>query len=84
MSGEVTQFITAHITLEEARSLWTQLANNCEPDRQLLWTGVLGHTAESWAKAHGLQTLSMALGPNMDTESDVCPKKYKSDQDPET
>lgn len=77
---EVTKFIQTHITLKEARSLWTQLANNCEPDRQLLWTGVLRCTAESWAKAHGLQTLSMALGPYMDRKSDVCPKKHKSDQ----
>ena len=74
----LTRFITDHLTLKEATQIWSQFQIICIPNRQVLWTGMVRESVQRWADAHGMQTLTTAMGPYMDCENSLCPRKIKS------
>jgi hypothetical protein len=48
------------------------------PGCQVMWTGVPRDWAQEWANCHGLQTLSTAMGPLMETNHTACRKRIMS------
>lgn len=66
------------ITLEEAAQIWARLHDSGEPSSMVLWSGVSFDRAESWAKDHGRQTLTQAMGPLMNKSNPSCPCSIKT------
>ncbi|KAK1995038.1 hypothetical protein LX36DRAFT_726288 [Colletotrichum falcatum] len=52
-----------YITIEELRLICDQFCRSLEPNRQVLWSGMLRDKAQEWADRHQSQTLTTALGP---------------------
>lgn len=47
---------------------------------QVLWSGIPREKAQDWADKHGLQTLTTAMGPLMDTKNPNCLRSRKNKQ----
>ncbi|EWG54969.1 hypothetical protein FVEG_17437 [Fusarium verticillioides 7600] len=59
----IRQLIRQWLIDDEAEKILSRFQNACIPNRQVLWSGMLREQAQQWADAHGLQTLTTALGP---------------------
>ncbi|KAF5716155.1 nitrogen assimilation transcription factor nit-4 [Fusarium mundagurra] len=59
----IRQLIRRWLTDQEADKILSRFQNSCIPNRQVFWSGMWRADAQQWAEAHGLQTLTMALGP---------------------
>ncbi|KAM5466362.1 hypothetical protein MauCBS54593_006100 [Microsporum audouinii] len=62
------------LTVEQELEILRNFFHRCTQNRQVLWSGVPYHCVQRWAKNHGMQTLSMAMGPLMDKKDPSCPK----------
>ncbi|KAK5988330.1 hypothetical protein PT974_12480 [Cladobotryum mycophilum] len=70
--------ILTFLTMKESEEVYRQLRHSWLPNRQVLWSGVQYGTAQRWASKHGMQTLTAAMGPLMDSENPRCHKKEKT------
>ncbi|KAJ6781010.1 hypothetical protein PWT90_09606 [Aphanocladium album] len=60
------------ITLYEASQIWARFNSCCDASRLVLWSGIPFARAERWARQHGRQTLTQAMGPLMDKSDPRC------------
>ncbi|OAQ62735.1 hypothetical protein VFPPC_11208 [Pochonia chlamydosporia 170] len=66
------------LAMEESEQIYAQLQQACIPNKQVLWSGMYRKDAQEWADKHGMQTLTTAMGPLMDTSDSLCPRQNKS------
>ncbi|KAL9560764.1 hypothetical protein ACKAV7_015081 [Fusarium commune] len=59
----IRQLIRRWLTDKEADNILSRFQEACIPSRQVFWSGMFRGQAQQWADAHGLQTLTTALGP---------------------
>lgn len=78
MPHAVKLFVDQRLTGDERQQVLEQLRRAWVPNSQVLWTGMSREVAQAWADQRGLQTLSTAMGPLMNTSSSFCPRKQKS------
>jgi len=65
-----------YLTCNEANEIIQQFGKVVlRPGHQVMWCGVPRTWAQYWADHHGLQTLSTAMGPLMDTKHHLCRKR---------
>lgn len=70
-----------YLSIDEASQIHQQfLGSQWRPNSQVLWSGLSREEVQHWADAHGLQTLTTAMGPLMNTDDPLCPKEKKSKQ----
>ncbi|KAF4839203.1 hypothetical protein CGCTS75_v000464 [Colletotrichum tropicale] len=67
-----------YLTRNEAEEIMRQFDEIWVDDKQVLWSGVNHGMAEQWAKQHGMQTLTCAMGPLMNETHPKCSKLYKT------
>ncbi|KAF5974486.1 major facilitator superfamily transporter [Fusarium coicis] len=60
---DLAKLIRQWLTDDEAEKILSRFQNACIPNSQVLWSGMLREQAQQWTDAHGLQTLTTALGP---------------------
>ncbi|KJR88563.1 uncharacterized protein SPSK_07509 [Sporothrix schenckii 1099-18] len=60
---ETAEFIRQFLTDGEVAELDQEFASSCEPNKQVMWTGIAREAAQKWADDRGMQTLSTAMGP---------------------
>lgn len=51
-----------------------------KPGCQVMWTGVSRDRVQQWADKRGLQTLSSAMGPLMDSKHSSCRRRSKTEK----
>lgn len=71
-------FIRQNLTRDEADAIFKQFKKSFIPNRQVLWTGMTRNSAQRWADTQGMQTLTTAMGPYMDCNNQLCPKRGKT------
>ncbi len=71
-------FIRQNLTRDEADAISKQFKKSFIPNRQVLWTGMTRDSAQRWADSQGMQTLTTAMGPYMDCNNQLCPKREKT------
>jgi hypothetical protein len=59
----IAEFIREFLTDGEIAQLERQFISSCQPNRQVMWTGMLLAEAQEWADRSDMQTLSTAMGP---------------------
>ncbi|KAF2499200.1 hypothetical protein BU16DRAFT_453839 [Lophium mytilinum] len=67
-----------YLTIEEEAQIYQQFEGICQPNSQVLWSGVPYGVAQKWADEHDMQTLTTAMGPLMDKADSLCLKKSKN------
>ncbi|KIH92836.1 hypothetical protein SPBR_09122 [Sporothrix brasiliensis 5110] len=60
---EAAEFIRQFLTDGEVVKLDQEFDSSCEPNKQVMWTGITCEAAQKWADHRGMQTLSTAMGP---------------------
>lgn len=71
--------LSRFLSLSESAQIIKQFqSENWIPNGQVLWSGILREKAQEWADRRGLQTLTTAMGPLMDTKHPECLKLKKS------
>ncbi|EFR04884.1 hypothetical protein MGYG_07885 [Nannizzia gypsea CBS 118893] len=70
--------IHALLTVEQAAQILRKLLRGCTQNRQVMWSGVPYQIAQQWAKEHGMQTLSIAMGSLMEKNDPSCLKSKMS------
>ena len=67
-----------NLTRKEQADIFKQFhSSNWIEDGQVMWSGVPKAQAQQWAKRHGLQTLTDAMGPLMRPEDPSSPRSEK-------
>lgn len=59
----IRDFILQFLTEGQVEQLMQQFNSSCQPNRQVMWTGMPSEEAQKWADQNDMQTLSTALGP---------------------
>ncbi|GJC89540.1 hypothetical protein ColLi_12378 [Colletotrichum liriopes] len=68
-----------YLSLREVSDIIDQLSGEqWLKDRQILWSGIPFEEAQTYAKNHDMQTLTIAMGPLMDKGNPACLKSQKS------
>ncbi|EZF28567.1 hypothetical protein H109_07635 [Trichophyton interdigitale MR816] len=62
------------LTVGQAAQILHQFLRRCTQNQQVMWSGVPYEYAQQWAREHGMQTLSIAMGPLMDKNNPDCLK----------
>ncbi|KAJ5375427.1 hypothetical protein N7517_007433 [Penicillium concentricum] len=69
----LVRVLNQYLSVQEAVQILEQFQSNAWiPNGQVLWSGIPREKAQEWADRHGLQTLTTAMGPLMDTQNPNC------------
>ncbi|OAL42698.1 hypothetical protein IQ07DRAFT_471320, partial [Pyrenochaeta sp. DS3sAY3a] len=71
--------IRPYLTLAEEIQIYEQFhGKRWKPNGQVLWSGLSREEAQRWADEHGMQTLTTAMGPLLDSSSPMYARHGKS------
>ena len=59
----VAGFVRLFLTEPQVTQLERQFLSSWEPNRQVMWTGIICEEAQKWARGKHMQTLSITMGP---------------------
>lgn len=75
------EYLHQDLTTAEAIQICEQFQGTAwRPGRQVMWSGVPRAIVQQWADAHGMQTLTTAMGPLMVHDHPQCRHLHKSKQ----
>ncbi|KZL67561.1 formamidopyrimidine-DNA glycosylase [Colletotrichum tofieldiae] len=71
----VSQICPKYLTPNEANEIRLQFDGVWKENKQVLWSGTDYSKTKEWASQHGLQTLTVCMGPLMETGHTKCRRK---------
>ncbi|TQN73716.1 hypothetical protein CSHISOI_01676 [Colletotrichum shisoi] len=71
----VSQICPKYLTPNEANEIRLQFDRVWKENKQVLWSGTNYSKTKEWASQHGLQTLTVCMGPLMETGNTKCRRK---------
>ena len=75
------EYLHQDLTTAEAIQICERFQGTAwRPGRQVMWSGVPRAIVQQWADAHGMQTLTTAMGPLMVHDHPQCRHLHKSKQ----
>ncbi|KAI2000002.1 hypothetical protein LOZ52_005282 [Ophidiomyces ophidiicola] len=66
------------LSVDEEVQILQKFLHECTRNRQVMWSGVPYDHAQRWAREHGMQTLSIAMGSLVDKNHPSCLKSKMS------